>query len=111
MDFSSVIGSLPVPPTFTARSSATYLVMAWSCADPIFVNAQHQHSLFQLAAQLRLSFKIIPFALLHVGHRFIDVLPAMDGFLLGQVRKHLHAKSAVEVIGDAFLPRAPHDLR
>src|ERR1700693_842257 len=27
MDLSSVIGSLPVPPTFTARSSATYLVI------------------------------------------------------------------------------------
>ena len=27
MAFSSLIGSLLVPPTFTARSSATYLVM------------------------------------------------------------------------------------
>ena len=27
MDFRSAIGRLPVPPTFTARSSATYLVM------------------------------------------------------------------------------------
>src|SRR6185369_6010897 len=27
MDFKSAIGSLPVPPTFTARNSATYFVM------------------------------------------------------------------------------------
>src|SRR5215470_9347448 len=27
MDFKSAIGSLPVPPTFTARSRATYLVI------------------------------------------------------------------------------------
>jgi hypothetical protein len=27
IDFKSAIGSLPVPPTFTARSNATYLVI------------------------------------------------------------------------------------
>src|ERR1700730_14859770 len=103
MDFSSVIGSLPVPPTFTARSSATYLVMAWSSTNPIVVNAQGQHPRYHLARQPTRSLKIIPFALLHVGHRFIDVLAAVYGFLLGQVREHLHAKSAVEVIGAALL--------
>src|ERR1700686_275397 len=56
------------------------------------------------------SFKIISLALLHVRHLIIDVLPAMDGLLLRQVGEHLHAKSAVQVIRDAFFPWPPHGL-
>jgi hypothetical protein len=49
----------------------------------------------QFAAQPKGSLEIIPFPLLHVRHRSSDVISAMDGLLLRQVRKHLHPKSSV----------------
>src|SRR5260370_9622292 len=39
------------------------------------------------------------------------MVSAVDGLLLGQMRKHLDAKAAVEVIRDPLFPRAPYDLR
>src|SRR2546423_3717148 len=43
MDLRSAIGSLPVPPTFTARSSAIYLVMLNSYHAAAGANAFTQH--------------------------------------------------------------------
>src|ERR1700680_4880376 len=106
MDFSSVIGSFPVPPTFTARSNATYFVIRtpYRLWGPVS-NLPPAN----LLPHPKPSLEIILFPLLHVRHRFIDVLPAMDGLLLRQVCKHLHPKSSVQVIRNSLLPWPPHD--
>src|SRR5579864_9844169 len=39
------------------------------------------------------------------------MISAVDGFFLGQMREHLDAEAAVEVVGDSFLPGTPDDLR
>jgi hypothetical protein len=39
------------------------------------------------------------------------MISAVDGLLLGQMREHLDAKAAVQIVGDPFFPGTPDDLR
>src|ERR1700680_311528 len=39
------------------------------------------------------------------------MISAVDGLLLGQMRKHLDTKAAVQVVRNPFFPRTPYDLR
>ena len=54
--------------------------------------------------------EVVFFAFFYVGDGRSNVTAAMDGFLFGEMRKHLNAEAAVEIVGDAFLPWASDDL-
>ena len=39
------------------------------------------------------------------------MISAVDGFFLGQMRKHLDAEAAVQIVGNPFFPGTPDNLR
>ncbi|MDB6085088.1 MAG: hypothetical protein JWN43_2969, partial [Gammaproteobacteria bacterium] len=58
-----------------------------------------------------MSIEVVLSPLSHVVDGRRDVISVVNGRFLGQVRKHLNAEAAVEIIGDALPPRTPNDLR
>src|SRR5271157_984641 len=54
---------------------------------------------------------IVLAALPNVGDFRTDVVPAVRRFLLSEMREHLDAEPAIQVVSDPLPPRTPYDLR